>query len=134
MRTRAARTVAVLLGLALALPGALPAAPKKKKPAAKETPVNFDRFLPVFGTRLAELPQGPMKGLADGACLACHSADILVQQHLTEKQWAATVTKMVGWGAVVPEDRKSELVAYFVKNFGPENTAWQPVTTRPIGR
>jgi len=133
MRPRLALAAAAVLGLSLALPGALPAAPKKKKPAAKELPVNFDRFLPVFGTKLAELPQGPTKGLADTACLSCHSADILVQQHLTEKQWAATVTKMVGWGAAVPDDKKSELVAYLVKNFGPENT-WQPVTTRPMGR
>ena len=133
MRRWPALAILVVLGLALALPGALPAAAKKKKPAAKEAPVNFDRFLPVFGTKLAELPAGPTKGLADTACLTCHSADILVQQHLTEKQWAATVTKMVGWGAAVPEDKKSELVAYLVKNFGPENT-WQPVTTRPMGR
>jgi hypothetical protein len=133
MRPRLALAAAAVLGLFLALPGALPAAPKKKKPAAKEAPANFDRFLPVFGTKLAELPQGPTKSLADTACLTCHSADILVQQHLTEKQWAATVTKMVGWGAAVPEDKKSELVAYLLKNFGPENT-WQPVTTRPMGR
>jgi hypothetical protein len=134
MRPRLALALAALLGLALALPGALPAAPKKKKPATREAPVNFDKFLPVFGTRLAELPQGPMKSLADTACLTCHAADMVVQQHLTEKQWAATVTKMAGWGAAVPEDKKSELVAYLVKNFGPENTGWQPVATRPMGR
>jgi len=134
MRPRLALALAILLGLGQAIPGALAAAPKKKKAAAREAPANFDKFLPVFGTRLAELPQGPMKSLADGACLTCHSADIVVQQHLTEKQWAATVTKMSGWGAAVPEDKKSELVAYFVKNFGPENTGWQPVSTRPMGR
>lgn len=134
MRPRGALAVITLLGLALALPFSLSAAPKKKKAAAKEAPANFDKFLPVFGTRLSELPPGAMKGLADTACLSCHSADIVVQQHLTEKQWAATVTKMAGWGSAVPEDKKSELVAYFVKNFGPENTGWQPVATRPMGR
>jgi len=133
VRARLVLAATAVLGLALALPGPLPAAARKKKPAAQEAPANFDKFLPVFGTRLADLPQGPMKGLADSACLACHSSDILLQQHLTEKQWAATVTKMVGWGAAVPDDKKSELVAYLVKNFGPENT-WQPVTTRPMGR
>lgn len=134
MRGRAALAGAVICGLAVALAAPVSAAPKKKKAAQKETPANFDKSLPVFATKLAELPQGPMKALADTACLNCHSADIVVQQHLTEKQWAATVTKMAGWGAAVPEDKRSELVAYLVKNFGPENTGWQPVVTRPIGR
>ncbi len=120
---------------ALAGPVSVAAAPKKRKAAAaKEAPANFDKSLPVLGTKLSEFPPGPMKSLADATCLSCHSADIVVQQHLTEKQWAAVVTKMVGWGAPVPEDKKSEIVAYFVQYFGPENTRWQPVVTRPVGR
>jgi hypothetical protein len=126
-------------GLLFALADTSPvaAAPKKKKKKAdvtKEAPANFDTSLPVLGTKLAEFPPGPMKPLADASCLNCHSADIAVQQHLTEKQWAAEVTKMAGWGAPVPEDKKSELVAYFVQHFGPDNTGWQPVVTRPLGR
>ena len=121
--------------LALADPVSLAAAPKKKKAeTTKEAPANFDKSLPVLGTKLAAFPPGPMKGLADGACLTCHSADIVVQQRLTEKQWAAEVTKMAGWGSPVPEDRKSELVAYFVTHFGPDNARWRPVVTRPVGR
>jgi hypothetical protein len=135
MRSRAALARVALLGLVLALPVALSASPKKRKrAAAKEPPANFDKSLPVFATKLSALPPGEMKGLADAACLTCHSADMLVQQRLTEKQWAATVGKMVGWGAAVPEDRRSELVAYFVKNFGPDNPGWQPLATRPMGR
>ena len=41
--------------------------------------------------------------MADQACLACHAADLVCQQRLTEKQWAASVNKMIGWGADVPE-------------------------------
>ena len=120
----------------LAFPDPVAAAAKKKKKAdvTREEPANFDKSLPVLGTKLSEFPPGPMKALADGACLACHAADIVVQQHLTEKQWAADVTKMIGWGAPVPEDKKSEIVAYFVAHFGPDNTHWQPVVTRPVGR
>jgi len=72
--------------------------------------------------------------MADKACLRCHSADILRQQRLSERQWTANVTKMIGWGAEVPEDRKAELVAYLVRNFGPDNDRFRPVVTRPLGR
>jgi hypothetical protein len=117
---RAAAALGVLFGGALLLGQSGPA------PAREGA-------LPVLGAELGELPAGTMKPLADQACLHCHSADMIRQQKLNEKQWTAEVTKMVGWGAAVPEDKKSELVAYLLKNFGPENT-WQPVTTRPMGR
>ena len=123
--------------LAAALPAPLAAAPAKKKKAAESTRepnVNFDKNLPVLGTRIAEFPAGAMKSMADGACLACHSADIIVQQHLTDKQWSAEIVKMVGWGAPVPEKDREALAAYFVANFGPNNLGWQPVVTRPVGR
>jgi len=120
----------------LAAQGIKPA--KSKAEAKAETKAAaahaFDESLPMFGTQLAELPPGPGKATADGACLKCHSADILRQQRLNEKQWAASVTKMAGWGADVPEDKRAELVAYLVKNFGPDNDRFQPVVTRPTGR
>ena len=72
--------------------------------------------------------------MADQACLACHAADLVWQQRLTEKQWTASVNKMIGWGADVQEARKAELVAYLFANFGPDNTKFQPVVTRPVGR
>jgi hypothetical protein len=127
----------LLLGLALAFAARLEAAPRKKKKKAestKEAPVNFDKNLPVLGTKMALLPPGPMKDLADTACLTCHAADIVAQQHLTEKQWAAEIVKMAGWGAPVPEKDRAALAAYLVANFGPGNLRWQPVVTRPVGR
>jgi len=87
--------------------------------------------LPVAGTQLGEFPEGPMKAVADQACLRCHSADMIRQQRLTEKQWTAELTKMSGWGAVVPEDQKAALIAYFVEHFGPDNDRFQPVVARP---
>jgi hypothetical protein len=133
---RIALAAAAALILAFVLPEGASGAPKKKKKAqpSTEASVNFDKTLPVLGTKYAQLPPGPMKGLADAACLNCHSADIIVQQHLTEKQWAADVTKMAGWGAAVPEDKRAELVAYLLAHFGPDNTRWQPLATRPVGR
>jgi mono/diheme cytochrome c family protein len=138
---RAALTLAsagLLLGLAVVFDAPLDAAPAKKKKkkaeSTKEAPVNFDKNLPVLGTKMALLPPGPGKDLADGACLTCHAADVVAQQHLTEKQWAAEIVKMAGWGAPVPEKDREALAAYLAANFGPGNLRWQPVVTRPVGR
>lgn len=90
-----------------------------------------EKALPAVGTELGALPAGPMKPLADRACLHCHSADMLRQQRLTEKQWTAEVNKMVGWGAAVPEDQRAALVAYLVEHFGPDNDGFHPVETQP---
>jgi cytochrome c5 len=86
---------------------------------------------PQLGTTIAPFPAGPGKDVADQACLKCHSTDIVRQQKLSEKQWTASVTKMVGWGAEVPENRKDELVRYLTANFGPANAAFRPVVVQP---
>lgn len=136
---RAAR-VAILLLAAWTFCAAPPAPGaqrrhRRKKPAkTKPAPANFDARLPVLGTKLAAFPDGPGRTSAERGCVFCHSADMVVQQHLTEKQWAAEVTKMTNWGADVPADKKDELVAYLVKNFGPDASPREPIVTRPVGR
>jgi cytochrome c5 len=134
--------VALLLLLFAGLPDGSEGASRKSKrrpkgrsaKSARPAPANFDVKLPVLGTRLAEFPPGEGKAVADQACLNCHSADVVRQQRLTEKQWAASLAKMSGWGAEVPESRKASLLAYLVRNFGPDNDRFQPVVTRPVGR
>ncbi len=138
MKRAACVTFFALAGLlaSVLLDPAAAAKPRKKsksrKPAAAVA--NFDARLPVLGTHLSEFPPGAGKPLADQGCLACHAADLVCQQRLTEKQWTASVNKMIGWGADVSEARKAELVAYLFANFGPDNTKFQPVVTRPVGR
>lgn len=95
-------------------------------------PLRSGAPLPEFGVQLAELPPGQGKAIADRACLQCHSADMLRQQRLTEKQWTAEVTKMAGWGADVKDEEKAELIAYLLKNFGADAGSFQPVETRPF--
>ena len=97
------RVLLVVLVLVLAVA----AAPKKP----------YDPNLPVLGTKFHSLPAGTGRQLVEASCLPCHSPDMLVQQRLTEKQWTATVDKMVRWGA---------------KKFGATNT-FTPVKTRPVG-
>ena len=100
--------------------------------AATKRSVSYDHRLPVLGTRFHSLPAGKGKQLVEGSCFACHSADLLVQQRLTEKQWTAEVDKMIRWGAVVKESDKPAVVAYLARNFGPANK-FTPVRTRPAG-
>lgn len=88
--------------------------------------------LPRLGTVLVPFPPGPAKVVADQACLNCHASDVVRQQKLTDKQWAANVTKMIGWGAEVPENRKEELIRYLAENFGPDNSTFKPVVVQPI--
>ncbi|MEP6800416.1 MAG: cytochrome c [Acidobacteriota bacterium] len=138
-RTRALSAVALALAALLVCPNDASARRGKKKKSAAKTRVvvaapRFDPHLPLLGTKLAEFPPGPAKALADQACLACHSVDLVAQQRLTEKQWGAEVTKMAGWGADLPADRREELIGYLVKNFGPDAGPWEPVVTRPAGR
>jgi hypothetical protein len=77
--------------------------------------------LPLPGTQFKPLPPGKAKADVETACYACHSADLLVQQRLTPKQWTATVEKMMRWGAVVPAEKKTPIIDYLAKNFGPAN-------------
>lgn len=109
-------TLVLILGVA--------AAPKKQ--------AAYDPNLPVLGTKFHSLPAGTGRQLVETSCLPCHSPDILVQQRLTEKQWTATVDKMVRWGAILKETDKPATVAYLSKNFGVTNT-FTPAKTRPVG-
>jgi len=121
---RARARTAVVAAAALAGALSLGSSPDPAPPEAA---------LPELGTELGQFPPGPMKAVADQACLHCHSADMVRQQRLTEKQWTAEVNKMAGWGAVVPEDQKAALIAYLLEHFGPDNDRFQPVVAKPLG-
>jgi hypothetical protein len=87
--------------------------------------------LPQPGTQFHELPKRPGRAEVEAACYACHSADLLVQQRLTEKQWTAAVEKMMRWGAPLEESKKSVVIAYLAKNFGPNNK-FRPIAVSPV--
>lgn len=89
--------------------------------------------LPLLGTKFKELPPGKGKAQTEAACYTCHSADILVQQRLTPKQWTASVEKMMRWGAVVEEKDKQVIIDYLAKHFGPANR-FTPTKVRTIQR
>lgn len=87
--------------------------------------------LPLPGTKFKELPSGKARADVEAACYACHAADLLAQQRLTQKQWTATVEKMMRWGADVPAEKKTPIIDYLSKNFGPGNK-FVPTKTKPV--
>jgi cytochrome c1 len=99
--------------------------------ATKKRPL-YDSNLPVLGTKFHSLPAGAGKQLVEASCFPCHSADMLVQQRLSDKQWTTEVDKMIRWGAVVKDSDKAAMIAYLSKSFGPANK-FTPVRTRPVG-
>lgn len=117
------RSVVIVLAIALAAAFAFGATKKS---------TSYDHNLPVLGTTFHSLPSGKGRQLVEASCLPCHSADMLVQQRLTEKQWTAEVDKMIRWGAVMKDSDKAGVVAYLTKNFGSANQ-FTPVRTRPVG-
>jgi mono/diheme cytochrome c family protein len=50
-------------------------------------------------------------------CLMCHSEEMTARLRLTEKQWAAEVDKMIGWGAPVPPELKAPLLDYLISAY-----------------
>ena len=86
--------------------------------------------LPLVGTKLATLPAGKGKAAVESRCYTCHSADMLVQQRLTPKQWTATVEKMMRWGAAVTDDEKPVVIEYLAKHFGVDNKQFTPTKVR----
>jgi mono/diheme cytochrome c family protein len=137
IRSRAGRALAAAVLAAIFLSGgaapSLAKSPRKKR-EPKPAPADFDVKLPVLGTQLAGFPPGAGKAVADLACLQCHSASMVLQQRMSEKQWARELDKMIGWGAALPADKRDELAAYLLANFGPENDRFEPTVTRPVGK
>lgn len=65
----------------------------------------------------AEFAPGPMKAFAEKTCTGCHVASQVTSQRKGRGEWAATVEKMVGFGAKVPDDQFDPLVDYLAANY-----------------
>ena len=69
----------------------------------------------------AVLPDGKGRDAVENACTVCHSADRIMKQSLTVDQWRSEVRTMVENGASLNADEWDPVVAYLVKNFGPDS-------------
>ncbi len=65
------------------------------------------------------LPAGPMQEKARTACLACHTASIIIQQQLDRRVWTKEVDKMIRWGAPLAAEDREALIDYLTQHFGP---------------
>lgn len=104
---------------------ALPRAGEKGVAAAASASQPMERDRPVAPLAVAARPPsnpaefgpGPMKAFADRNCTACHVPSQVTSQRKGRAEWAATVEKMVGFGAKVPDDQFDPLVDYLAANY-----------------
>jgi mono/diheme cytochrome c family protein len=80
-------------------------------------------------------------------CLACHGEELLRQQRITAKQWAAVVKKMIGWGAPVEPENVERLVTRLAGQYSLDapqfdipridlktaESSWAPQPDGPLG-
>jgi hypothetical protein len=59
-------------------------------------------------------PSGPGSDAANGYCLVCHSAGmVLTQPHMTQSAWEAEVNKMrTAYKAPIPEEQVQAIASY----------------------
>lgn len=111
-------SMAVLVGSALACTKATPPPPP---------PETADEA----GAAVNTAPAIDGKAIIAGACVSCHSADLIAQQRLSKEKWAATVKKMVGWGANLDGADTENLVTYLAATYGPDAGSWEPPPVTP---
>jgi len=76
------------------------------------------------------LPPGAAQAKVKAACLQCHNASRITEQHLTRQQWSDELEKMQGLGAVIPDADRKALLNYLTRNFGPEKGAARDATKK----
>jgi competence ComEA-like helix-hairpin-helix protein len=67
-----------------------------------------------------DLPGGPGKETVAKVCIDCHTAATFRKMRFSETEWWDKVGDMVDRGAKADEKQQAEIVAYLVRNFGPD--------------
>ena len=70
-----------------------------------------------------DLPEGPGKELVASVCIDCHTAGTFRKMRMNEAEWVDKVGDMVDRGAKADEKQQAEIVAYLLRNFGPDAKA-----------
>jgi len=96
----------------------------QNQPAAQQTgPATPPPASPSQPKATAELPDGDGKAIATEYCQDCHKLSNLTASRKTPDDWHDTVQTMMDRGARLPQDKVDTLIAYLVKNFGPQTAA-----------
>ncbi|HVH44855.1 MAG TPA: cytochrome c [Labilithrix sp.] len=93
---------------------------------SKPTPPTADAGSAAITTVPSGLSKEEGRAIVKGACLSCHSEEMLAQQRLTQAQWTKTVTKMVGWGANLEPKDTEPLVTWLASTYGPDAGPYEP--------
>ena len=72
------------------------------------------------GDEAKDLPVGPGKETVAKVCIDCHTAGTFRKMRFNENEWWDKVGDMVDRGAKADEKQQGEIVAYLVRNFGPD--------------
>jgi competence protein ComEA len=70
------------------------------------------------GVVLADIPAGPGKDATVKYCSDCHSIEQAVSLRQGPEEWKATLEKMTGMGAKVPESSYESILGYLTAHFG----------------
>jgi hypothetical protein len=65
------------------------------------------------------LPPDEHMPLVLGACIPCHSAEMVAQQRLDRPTWEAIVDRMISYGAPITPETRSLILRYLETRLGP---------------
>ncbi len=118
MKLSALRLVGILALLGVSAIGA-PALHAQGGAAA--TPVAWTKVSVDLPASDATFPDGDGAQIANGYCLMCHSAGMVLRQPpLTQSQWLAEIQKMRAfWGSLLPAEQDAALARYLAGINGP---------------
>ncbi|WP_294391478.1 PQQ-binding-like beta-propeller repeat protein [uncultured Sphingomonas sp.] len=116
-----ANTASRLVAFALPRPGetGVAAAATASQPAVRDAPPPTVAAAPTPGpiVRSGEFAPGSERPFVQQACTACHVAAQVTNQRKSRADWSATVEKMVGFGAQVPDAEFDRVVDYLARNY-----------------
>jgi Spy/CpxP family protein refolding chaperone len=65
------------------------------------------------------LPPGEHMTLVLGACIMCHSPEMVAQQRLDRATWQAIVDRMITYGAPITPETRPLILEYLATRLGP---------------
>jgi hypothetical protein len=54
-----------------------------------------------------------------GACIPCHSAEMVAQQRLDRPTWEAILDRMISYGAPITRETRPLILEYLASRLGP---------------
>ena len=65
----------------------------------------------------SQLPEGAHRETVQRVCSSCHTVQMFAGRRMTQQQWGATVSNMIGRGAKITDDEFDQIVGYLTATF-----------------